>query len=155
MSDFKLSGRSILRLNGVNEDLRSVVLRAIEITKVDFGVIEGLRTEKRQEELVASGASQTMKSRHLTGDAVDLMAYVGSRGSWELNLYDDIADAMKTAAIEKDVGIQWGAAWTVPDIREWDGTMEEAMNSYIDTRRSEGRRPFIDAPHFQLLQVIL
>jgi len=151
MSDFKLSGRSILRLNGVNEDLRSVVLRAIEITKVDFGVIEGLRTEKRQEELVASGASQTMKSRHLTGDAVDLMAYVGSRGSWELNLYDDIADAMKTAAIEKDVGIQWGAAWTVPDIREWDGTMEEAMNSYIDTRRSEGRRPFIDAPHFQLL----
>jgi len=58
---------------------------------------------------------------------------------------------MKTAAIEKDVGIQWGAAWTVPDIREWDGTMEEAMNSYIDTRRSEGRRPFIDAPHFQLL----
>lgn len=155
MSDFKLSGRSILRLNGVNEDLRSVVLRAIEITKVDFGVIEGLRTEKRQEELVASGASQTMKSRHLTGDAVDLMAYVGSRGSWELNLYDDIADAMKAAAIEKDVGIQWGAAWTVPDIREWDGTMEEAMNSYIDTRRSEGRRPFIDAPHFQLLQVIL
>jgi len=151
MSDFKLSGRSILRLNGVNEDLRSVVLRAIEITKVDFGVIEGLRTEKRQEELVASGASQTMKSRHLTGDAVDLMAYVGSRGSWELNLYDDIADAMKAAAIEKDVGIQWGAAWTVPDIREWDGTMEEAMNSYIDTRRSEGRRPFIDAPHFQLL----
>ena len=151
MSEFKLSGRSVLRLNGVNEDLRSVVLRAIEITKVDFGVIEGLRTEKRQEELVASGASQTMKSRHLTGDAVDLMAYVGSRGSWELNLYDDIADAMKEAAIEKDVGIQWGAAWTVPDIREWDGTMEEAMNSYIDIRRSEGRRPFIDAPHFQLL----
>ena len=150
MSKFKLSGKSILKLNGVNEDLRNVVLRAIEITKVDFGVIEGLRTEKRQEELVASGASQTMKSRHLTGDAVDLMAYIGSRGSWELNLYDDIADAMRAAAIEKDVGIQWGAAWTVPDIREWDGTMEEAMNSYIDIRRSEGRRPFIDAPHFQL-----
>jgi len=150
MSKFKLSGKSILKLNGVNEDLRNVVLRAIEITKVDFGVIEGLRTEKRQEELVASGASQTMKSRHLTGDAVDLMAYIGSRGSWELNLYDDIADAMRAAAIEKDVGIQWGAAWTVPDIREWDGTMEDAMNSYIDIRRSEGRRPFIDAPHFQL-----
>lgn len=150
MSKFKLSGKSILKLNGVNEDLRNVVLRAIELTKVDFGVIEGLRTEKRQEELVASGASQTMKSRHLTGDAVDLMAYIGSRGSWELNLYDDIADAMRAAAIEKDVGIQWGAAWTVPDIREWDGTMEDAMNSYIDIRRSEGRRPFIDAPHFQL-----
>lgn len=151
MGDFKLSGNSLLKLNGVQDELREVVIRAIELTKVDFGVIEGLRSEKRQRELVESGASQTMRSRHLTGHAVDLMAYVGSRGSWELNLYDDIADAMKEAAIEKDVGIQWGAAWTVPDIREWEGTMEEAMNSYIDTRRAEGQRPFIDAPHFQLI----
>ena len=91
-----------------------------------------------------------MKSKHLTGDAVDLMAYVGSRASWELNLYDDIADAMKVAAIEHDVPIKWGAAWSVGNIAEWDGSMEEAMNSYIDLRRSEGRRPFIDGPHFEL-----
>ena len=151
MSNFKLSGRSLMRLNGVKDDLRDVVTRAIELTKVDFGVIEGLRTEKRQKELLASGASQTMKSKHLTGDAVDLMAYIGSRGSWELNLYDDIADAMKKAAIEKNIGIRWGAAWNVNDIRNWGDTMEEAMNYYIDTRRNEGRRPFIDAPHFELI----
>ena len=140
-----------MRLNGVKDELRDVVMRAIELTKVDFGVIEGLRTEKRQKELLASGASQTMKSKHLTGDAVDLMAYIGSRGSWELNLYDDIADAMKKAAIEKNIGIRWGAAWNVNDIRNWGDTMEEAMNYYIDTRRNEGRRPFIDAPHFELI----
>ena len=140
-----------MRLNGVKDELRDVVTRAIELTKVDFGVIEGLRTEKRQKELLASGASQTMKSKHLTGDAVDLMAYIGSRGSWELNLYDDIADAMKKAAIEKNIGIRWGAAWNVNDLRNWGDTMDEAMNYYIDTRRNEGRRPFIDAPHFELI----
>ena len=64
---------------------------------------------------------------------------------------DEIADAMKEAAIKVDVAVRWGAAWTVTDIREWKGTMEEAMNSYIDTRRGQGRRPFIDAPHFELM----
>jgi len=100
---------------------------------------------------VESGASQTMKSKHLEGRAVDLMAYIGGRGSWELNVYDEIADAMKEAAVKVDVAVRWGAAWTVTDIREWEGTMEDAMNSYIDTRRSQGRRPFIDAPHFELM----
>ena len=150
MANFKLSGNSLLKLNGVKEELRMVVTRAIQLTKVDFGVIEGMRTEKRQKELLASGASQTMRSRHLIGEAVDLMAYVGSRGSWELNLYDDIAEAMKEAAIEQGTGILWGAAWTVPDIRYWEGPMEQAMYSYIDTRRKEGKKHFIDAPHFQL-----
>ena len=147
---FKLSERSLGKLEGVNDSMKLVVMKAITLTKIDFGVICGLRTQEEQEELVAKGASKTMKSRHLTGDAVDLMCYLGSRGSWELNLYDDVADAMKQAAQDEGVGIRWGAAWQIPDIREWDGTMEEAMNAYIDLRRSEGRRPFIDAPHFEL-----
>ena len=136
---------------GVEPELKEVVYEAIKVTKIDFGVIEGLRTEEKQKQLVESGASQTMKSKHLEGRAVDLMAYVGGRGSWELNVYDEIADAMKEAAIKVDVAVRWGAAWTVTDIREWEGTMEEAMNSYIDTRRGQGRRPFIDAPHFELM----
>ena len=136
---------------GIEPELKEVVYEAIKVTKIDFGVIEGLRTEEKQKQLVESGASQTMKSKHLEGRAVDLMAYIGGRGSWELNVYDEIADAMKEAATKVDVAVRWGAAWTVTDIREWEGTMEDAMNSYIDTRRSEGRRPFIDAPHFELM----
>ncbi len=136
---------------GVEPELKEIVYEAIKVTKVDFGVIEGLRTEEKQKQLVESGASQTMKSKHLEGRAVDLMAYIGGRGSWELSVYDEIADAMKEAAIKVDVAVRWGAAWTVTDIREWEGTMEEAMNSYIDTRRGQGRRPFIDAPHFELM----
>ena len=148
---YKLSTKSQERLMGLEPELKEIVYEAIKVTKVDFGVIEGLRTEEKQKQLVESGASQTMKSKHLDGRAVDLMAYIGGRGSWELNVYDEIADAMKEASIKVDVAVRWGAAWTVTDIREWKGTMEEAMNSYIDTRRGQGRRPFIDAPHFELM----
>ena len=148
---YKLSTKSQERLIGVEPELKEIVYEAIKVTKIDFGVIEGLRTEEKQKQLVESGASQTMKSKHLEGRAVDLMAYIGGGGSWELSVYDEIADAMKEAAIKVDVAVRWGAAWTVTDIREWEGTMEDAMNSYIDTRRSQGRRPFIDAPHFELM----
>lgn len=151
MSGFKLSRRSLDRLVGVNDELTAVVRFAINATKTDFGVIQGLRTLEQQKELVAKGASQTMKSKHLDGNAVDLMAYINGRGSWELNLYDDLADAMKEGAQMAGVAVRWGAAWHIPDIRKWEGTMEEAMNDYIDIRRSEGRRPFIDGPHFELM----
>ena len=148
---FKLSQRSRDRLEGVDVGLIAVVDYAITVTKVDFGVICGLRTIEEQRKLVNAGASKTMKSKHIGGNAVDLMAYIGSRGSWELNLYDDLADAMKEGAKAAGVGVRWGAAWHIPDIRDWDGTMEEAMNAYIDLRRSQGKRPFIDGPHFELM----
>ena len=148
---FKLSQRSLDKLEGVDERLVAVVKHAITATKIDFGVIQGMRTIEMQKELVAKGASQTMKSKHLEGNAVDLMAYIGGRGSWELNVYDDLADAMKEGANAVGCKVRWGAAWHIDDIGSWDGTMEEAMNAYIDLRRSQGRRPFIDGPHFELM----
>lgn len=148
---FVLSQRSLNNLVGVNPKLVEVVKRAIQVTNVDFGVIEGVRTAARQKELVAAGASQVTDSKHMSGNAVDLMAFIGSRGSWELNLYDDIADAVKTAAIEVGIPIRWGGAWNIPDIRQWKGTMQEAMNFYIDERRKQGRRPLIDGPHFEVM----
>lgn len=151
MNGFSLSQRSIERLDGVDDRLVDVVCRAIEITTVDFGVTEGLRTIETQRQYVAAGKSQTMESKHLTGEAVDLMAYINGQACWELNVYDNIADAMKQAAIEKNVAIRWGAAWSVPDIRLWRGTMEEAMMYYIDIRRKMNKRPFIDGPHFELV----
>ena len=147
---YKLSERSLSRLEGVDDALRAVTELAIEYTTVDYGVTCGLRTVEEQRELVDAGASQTMNSRHITGQAVDVVAYVGPRISWELNLYDNIADAFQVAAKELGVGIRWGAAWHIDDIVEWNGTMEEAMNAYVDLRRRQGKRPFIDAPHFEL-----
>jgi len=144
------------KLDGVHPDLVKVVQRAIELTRVDFGVTCGLRTIEEQKALVASGASQTMSSKHIPQDtgyshAVDLVAYVGPRVSWELNLYDDICDAMKQAAEEVGVAIKWGASWSEGDIREYPSSAEDAMNTYVDLRRSQGRRPFIDAPHFEMM----
>ena len=152
---FKFSKRSMRRLEGVREDLHSTVLKAIQLSRCDFGVSCGVRSIEEQKALLAKGASQTMASKHLIQDdgyshAVDLICYIEGRVSWELNLYDDIADAMKEAADELDVGIVWGAAWHIKDLRNFEGTMEDAMNEYIDLRRSQGRRPFIDGPHFQL-----
>ena len=148
---FRLSTRSMSRLEGINPDLITVVTEAIKLTKVDFGVTCGMRTVEEQEKLVASGASQTMKSKHLEGRAVDLVAYVGSSVTWQLNMYDDLADSMAKAAKDLGVPLKWGAAWTVGDISKYEGTMEDAMNDYVDLRRSQGRRPFIDAPHFELM----
>jgi len=147
---YKLGKRSLSRLEGVNDDLVTVVKYAIGVTKQDFSVICGLRTIEEQKALVAKGASQTMKSKHIDGNAVDLMAYCDG-GRWELNLYDEIADAMKEGAEAAGVKLRWGAAWTINDLGAWDGTAENAMNSYIDIRRSQGRRPFIDAPHFEVV----
>jgi peptidoglycan L-alanyl-D-glutamate endopeptidase CwlK len=147
---YKLGKSSKAKLEGVDERMTAIVRYAINVTKQDFSVICGLRTIDEQRALVAKGASQTMKSKHIGGNAVDLMAYVDG-GRWELNLYDEIADAMAEGARAISTPVKWGAAWSVGDIREWDGTMEEAMNSYIDLRRSQGRRPFIDGPHFELM----
>lgn len=153
---FKLSGRSKTRLVGVHPGLVGTVERAIELTKVDFGVTCGVRSLSTQKKLVAAGKSQTMNSKHLPqsdgySHAVDLVAYVGSDVAWELNLYDDIADAMAEAANKEGVPLKWGAAWSVGDITAYVGTMEEAMMEYVDLRRSQGRRPFIDGPHFELM----
>ena len=152
---FNLSQRSFQKLAGVNDILQDTVKEAIKLTKVDFGVIYGIRTLDEQKRLYEAGRSQTMRSKHLlqdddTSHAVDLMAYDGSNPSWELSVYDDIADAMKDAAKITGAKIRWGAAWHIDNIVEWDGTMEDAMNAYIDLRRSQGRRPFIDGPHFEL-----
>ena len=122
---------------------------------MDFGVIYGVRTLAEQQKLYDAGRSQTMRSKHLlqdddTSHAVDLMAYDGKKPCWELVLYDDIADAMKTAAKETGAVIRWGAAWNIDNIAEWERPMEDAMNHYIDVRRNQGRRPFIDGPHFEL-----
>lgn len=147
---FHLSKGSLKRLEGVDETLVQVVHRAIAITEVDFGVSCGLRTIEEQRKLYASGASKTLESKHLDGEAVDLVAYVNGNVSWELPVYDEIATAVALAARELDLGIRWGAAWHLPDIRYWEKSFEEAYTDYIDLRRAEGKVPFIDAPHFEI-----
>lgn len=109
---FSLGSRSLSRLSGVHDDLVKVVKLAITLTDVDFTVLEGRRTRERQKELVAAGASKTMNSRHLTGHAVDLGAYVAGEVRWDWPLYDRIAVAMKEAATQLGLPLEWGGDWT-------------------------------------------
>lgn len=106
---YKLGNKSLQKLQGVHPDLVAVVKRAIEITEQDFSVIEGLRSYERQRELVNKGASTTMNSRHLTGHAVDIAPYPLS---WDWQYFYPIADAMKDAAQELGIDLEWGGDWT-------------------------------------------
>ncbi|MCU9582589.1 M15 family metallopeptidase [Proteus mirabilis] len=123
MSKFRLSKRSEENLRGVHPDLVKVVHRALEITDIDFMVIEGKRNEARQRQLVASGKSQTMNSRHLTGHAVDCAPLVNNQIPWnDWSYFKKVADAMMQSAKELSVDIEWGGNW----------------------------KTFKDGPHFQL-----
>lgn len=108
---YQLGERSRQRLDGVHPDLVRVVERAIEITPVDFTVLEGLRTVQRQKRLLIAGSSTTMRSRHLTGHAVDLGAWVDGAVDWSWPPYYKIADAVKQAAEELQIPIEWGGNW--------------------------------------------
>lgn len=111
MSNFKFSQRSENNLKGVNPDLVKIVRRALQLSPVDFGITEGLRTVERQRQLVATGKSQTMNSRHISGHAVDVFAYPTSAGSWEWKYYEQIATAFKQAAKELNIPVEWGGDW--------------------------------------------
>jgi peptidoglycan L-alanyl-D-glutamate endopeptidase CwlK len=108
---FILSRRSMKNLEGVHPDLVRVVKRALELTSVDFTVIEGVRTAERQKVLFTAGATKTMNSRHLTGHAVDLAAWVKGGIRWDWSLYEKIALAMKAAAEELGIKLTWGGDW--------------------------------------------
>lgn len=126
---FKLSQRSEERLTGVHSDLVRVVRRALELTEVDFSVIEGVRSIETQRKYVESGASKTMNSRHITGHAVDLYP-VGKPTPWEQ--CPKIADAMFKASRELKIPIRWGGDWN-------------QNGSSADER-------FYDGPHFELVR---
>ena len=135
----------------VKPNLQKVMNYAITVSSVDFGIVQGVRTIEQQRALVNSGASQTLDSNHLRGEAVDTAAYVDGVLSWNDKLYDNIADAVKAAAIHENVGIRWGGAWNVPDIRVWKGTMQEALEFYVASRKKLGKKPFMDLGHFELI----
>ena len=103
---YELGQRSLQNLSGVNPDLQDVIQRAIEITERDFTVIEGVRNIDRQRELVKTGKSTTMNSRHLTGHAVDIAPWPIS---WEWEDFDPIEKAMKKAAKELKVSMDSGS----------------------------------------------
>lgn len=124
MQQFKFSQRSLDKLHGVHPELIAVAVLALKLSTVDFGITCGLRTLEEQKALVAAGASKTLDSRHITGDAIDVAAWIGPKLSWDMTYYQQIAVAMKQAAEHLGVPIEWGGDWIT----------------------------FKDGPHFQLVR---
>lgn len=149
MSKFKFGEKSLNELKGVHPELVAVVNRAFELTVQDFSVHDGLRTLEEQKEMVASGASKTMDSRHLTGHAVDLVPYINGKLRWEWVPIYRIADAVRIAANELGTPIRWGGAWDITFTENLDSP-EDLVIDYVTRRRKAGKEAFIDGPHFEL-----
>jgi len=117
---YKLGAHSEMLLRGVHPDLVKVIRRTIQITKIDFKVLEGVRSVARQRELVKKGASQTMKSRHINGFAVDIAPFVAGQVRWDWPLYFQLAATVKQAAKDVGVPVEWGGDWkTFKDGPHW------------------------------------
>lgn len=115
---------------------------------IDVAVLEGLRTQVRQAELFAAGASKTMQSKHLTGRAVDLGVVVGRDVRWDWPLYFKLADAMQDAAKRHEVLVRWGGCWSLLNV---DASPEALQDEYVARCRKENRKPFLDGPHFEVV----
>lgn len=128
---YKLSDRSMSELVGVHPMLAFAVTEAIKVTEQDFMVTDGLRTEKEQSKLVAKGFSKTMNSYHLYGLAVDLVAYVDGKPSWETKYYNDIARAMKAVIDKYDLPIEWGYDKWSWDLPHWQITKLDGLDARL------------------------
>jgi peptidoglycan L-alanyl-D-glutamate endopeptidase CwlK len=144
---WKFGKRSEMKMVGIDKRLEKVTRRALELSPVDFGVTCGLRTQHEQNQLRAQGKSQAKHSRHQDGMAVDVVAYIDGKVSWDLKHYVTISDAFAKACKELDVPLRWGGAWT-HNLNNHTGT--EAHKAYVSLRKSQGRRPFIDGPHYEI-----
>ena len=153
---FKFGNRSISRLMGVHPLLVETAKLAIARSKIDFGITCGVRDMETQKKLKAAGRSWTLKSKHLVQEdgfshAIDCVAYWDGEVCWEVEVYDEIADAMLEASkeVSGSFDITWGAAWHCP-ITQWNGTCEELTEAYVKLRQEQGRRVSMDGPHFQI-----
>lgn len=121
MSSFQFSNKSLSHLSYAHPDLKRVMLKAIKYSKVDFGVFFPVRTKEDQANMLQTGASTTLNSRHLKRPqedfvhAVDVYAWIDGKVSWDMSHYKKIAKAVFRAAIEEGVQLEWGGHWTEPE----------------------------------------
>lgn len=130
------------RLIGVKPELVALVELADRNSPVPFMVAEGVRTQARQEQLFAQGRSKTLNSRHLTGDAVDLVPLVDGKVPWDDKpKFDELAKHIFAAADELNLLVTWGGNFTgFYDGPHWQLTWPK------DTKKAEALRDARKAP---------
>lgn len=134
---YKWGNRSRERMQGLHNDLINVLDAVIEVTPIDLTILEGVRSMERQIELLRIGATTTLRSRHLTGHAVDLAPYVDGEVRWDWPLYRQIAPVIKAVADSKGVSIKWGGDWKkFPDGPHWQLSWDDYQMTYNPPMRS-------------------
>jgi len=132
---FHFSKRSIDRMDGLDERIRELMHRVIAISPIDFGIPEygGLRTVEEQHQLFCKGLSKCdgtkIKSRHQSGYAVDVYAYVGGRASWNKVHLALIAGVVLSVAQQMKLKVVWGGTFGSKDFKGWDMPHFELINA--------------------------
>lgn len=133
---YKLGRKSRLHLLGIAPVLAFMVTELIKVTKHDFTVFEGLRTEDRQKELKAKGVSWTLKSKHLKGRAVDLVLWADGAPRWDKSdaipepekVYKELAEQAKEIIKKHRLPIRWGYDLWGKDMAHWQLTNKETWD---------------------------
>lgn len=143
---------SLEELSSVEYPLQAVCFRALQLTAVDFSVVEGRRKVERQIELVKQGKSRTYDSKHILGRAVDLVPYINGKLDWSTwdNFYV-LAEYMSVAAEELGVILRWGGYWSSYAFTAGKAfEHKRRVQKYVHGRKLAGKTAFIDGPHFEL-----
>lgn len=120
MSEYRLSKRSIMRLDKVNPLLIAIVVDSIRESPFDFGIPEygGFRTAEEQNALYNKRPRVSYKdgyrnmSYHQTGNAFDIYAFVNGKATWEQKYYEPIARHIQKIAMDKyGTRLTWGGDW--------------------------------------------
>ena len=131
---YSLGNRSLTQLIGMNPIISFAVCMAIKRTKQDFGILRkgGVRTDAEQKEMYAQGRTKpgkkitwTLNSKHKEGNAVDLVAFVNGKPTWEGKYYNEIVEAMKSVIKDYDLNIDNGFDLWGKDIVHWQTSYDD------------------------------
>lgn len=154
---YRFGLQSLRRMIGVDSRLVLVAERALQLSSVDFACTEGLRSQARQDDILAAQKvdgvqrTKTAKSKHLIGQAIHLVPYQNGRPQWDtIELFDEIAEAMRMAGRDLSVRLRWGH-WWFGELTATTQSAAELRANQTAVYRQRGQRPFDDSAHFELV----
>jgi len=149
---FKFSERSLTQQIGVDERLVKAANLAITRSSVDFAFYEGLRSKKTQQENIEKGVSWTMNSKHITGQACDLVPHVGGQLRWEWTPILAVGEAFREAWVElyPYAQLRWGGCWDIVTGVNSEISLSTLQNQYVKRAILAKKTPRSDGAHWEV-----
>lgn len=153
-SPFVWGADSKVRRERMHPDIASIADLALRLSEQDFGIHSGKRTMTEQMALKASGASQTLHSKHLgdddldDADAADLVPVVDGKFTWAAGPVFIVMQSVQRAAEFLQIPCTWGGAWD-RDLRLISGNLALEARLYAERRKAKGLSAFFDGVHLE------